>query len=92
MDSLLMASLALLGIGGFVLSTLMHRVSMGAGLLSWCVAVPWLAIYTVVTLWRTDAYSLFQWSGEAQMGPVTLILAVIGLSMFVCGGKSDVRE
>lgn len=89
MDSILLASLSLLGIGGFVLSTLMHRVSMGVGLLAWCIAVPWLSVYTVKTIWRTDTASLFEWTGEAQMGPATLIVAVIGLSMFVCGGRKD---
>lgn len=86
MDYLALIILALFGLVSFALATMQSRASMALSLFSWCVGIPWLFAYCVVQLLRTDPYNLVIWTGSAQMGPMTLILTTIGLSLWFCGG------
>lgn len=87
MDTLIMAVIAIAGVCSFVFCTLEQRASFALTLFSWCAAIPWLTIYAVRKLMSLNNVELVTWHGGAEIGPVTLILAVIGLSLLAVGGK-----
>lgn len=90
MDTLIISIVALAGICSYVFCTLKLRASFALTLFSWIVAIPWLGIYAVRKLWMLNSAELVSWQGSAEIGPVTLILIVIGLSLVVAGGKRRV--
>jgi hypothetical protein len=92
MDTLILVMLALFGLVSFALATLEKRASFALSVLAWVVGIPCLAFYCIGQLMRTDAYSLVEWTGEAEMGPITLILTTIGVSLWVCGGIDGKRK
>jgi hypothetical protein len=51
--------------------------------------IPWLFIYFVNTIWKTDAETPFRWEGTAEMGPVTLLLIILGICWLWFGADYD---
>lgn len=89
MDTLLLAIISLAGLCSYAFCTMRQRASFGLALFAWTVAMPWLAIYSVLTLWSIDNLDLFEWGGDAQIGPLTLIFAVLGISLLALGGQRN---
>lgn len=88
MDALVLAIMAVAGICSYVFCTMRQRAPFSLSLFAWCVAIPWLSIYAVRTLWSLNGIHLTSWTGQHEIGPLTLILAVAGLSLVAAGGKS----
>jgi uncharacterized protein YebE (UPF0316 family) len=92
MDTLVLSIIALAGICAYVFCTMRMRASFSLSLFSWMVAIPWLTLYAVRNLMSLDNAQVISWQGNAEMGPITLILAVIGLSLVTAGGKRNVSS
>lgn len=88
MDILFTAFLATLGLVSFIVVTLTSRVGVGLALFSWA-SVLWLSVYVMIQLSKTDAESIMVWTDTAEMGELTIILTVTGMSLLAC---TDRRE
>lgn len=87
MDTLVISIITLAGICSYAFCTMRMHASFALSLFSWCVAIPWLTVFAVRKLSSINSVDVLSWSNTAQMGPVTLILSVIGLSLVTAGGK-----
>lgn len=92
MDTLILAVVALAGLCSYVFCTMRVKASFALALFSWLVAIPWLTVYSVRKLMTLDTVELVAWHGGAEMGPITLILAVIGLCLLTAGGNRHARK
>lgn len=92
MDTLLAVLLALAGLCSYVFCTMQLRASLSLSLFSWIIAIPWLAIYAVRELSKLDALDVLTWNSASEVGEVTLIIAIIGLSLLTTGGKRNARK
>ncbi|MEL6758685.1 MAG: hypothetical protein AAFP81_19825 [Pseudomonadota bacterium] len=90
MDTVILAIVALAGLCSYVFCTMQLRATITLVAFSWLIAIPWLAIYSIRTLSKLDGLDIFEWQGASQMGELTLVLAVIGLSLVATGGKRNV--
>lgn len=89
MDSMALAMVSLLAIGCYAIITLRGGASMAASMFSWFFAIPVIGFYFVQMMTRLDSVSIWMWQGDAQIGPVTLILIVIGISWLLVGGNPE---
>ena len=87
MDHLILAALALLGVLGFLYSVFARPTGFFLVVFS-IPSVIWLSAYVFDQLAQTSAMSPMMWTGEAQMGELTAVLAAAGFTIFLCGGHS----
>lgn len=90
MDTLLTVCIALCGLVSFVVVTTTHRASVGLAIVSWG-SVLWIFGYVVLQLAKTDVGTIVTWTGTAEMDPVTVTLATIGVSLLLCMDKGKKR-
>lgn len=86
MDFIILTICALAALVSYVILSLgRRRMGLFFNLVAWVFCVPWLAFYAGAMMGRTDAYSLTTWTDQAEMGPVTLVVAVLGLTIWFMG-------
>ena len=94
MDYLLLTIFAVIGILSFAYSIFARPTGFFLVLF----AIPsmiWLAAYTFHMMGQTSAVSVLEWTGTAQMGELTAVLAGTGFTIFLCGGhqwKTTITE
>lgn len=85
MDHLICAALAMVGVLSFLYSMFARPTGFFLVLFS-IPSVMWLMLYVFGELSQTNAASPLMWTGNAQMGELTAVLAAAGFTIFLCGG------
>lgn len=91
MDNLLILIATMLGLVCLIWVSMRNAGNFALGCFVWAFGAPWLAVYQIIIVSKLDAYSLMEWSGDATMGPITLAIVTLGVSMFFVGGRQDAK-
>ncbi len=89
MDYIAVMSLSMAGLIALFLAARRQEAGLLGRLMTWAVAMPWLAIYFLNAVRKTDATSVFTWHGEAEMGHLTLAIICVAFTWLWLGGRDD---
>jgi hypothetical protein len=89
MDTLSLAIIALVGFFAMGYAALRPKTSGLARAFAMGLGMPWLLIFFVLLMWRTGPTAPFEWTGQAEMGPLTLVLILAGVCWLWFGADYD---
>ena len=92
MDNMIIIMACFLSLVCYASESLRGHVHMGMSIFSWVIATPILLYHIGVQMRRLDSVSLWQWTGTAEIGLVSLAIVIIGLCLFMTGGRSGARR
>lgn len=89
MDMILIAIVTMLGIFCMGFGALRPQTNGLSRAFAFGLGIPWLIIYFFMMVSKTGPTSPLQWQGETEMGPVTLILIVLGICWHLFGADYE---
>lgn len=89
MDTLALAIAALVGLFSMGYAAIRVQTAGIPRAFAFGLGMPWLLIYFIILMWKTGPLSPFKWTGEAEMGPLTLVLIVLGICWLWFGADYD---
>lgn len=79
MDMMIIGCLALIGTFAMGYAALRPQTNSFARAFAFGLGIPWLLIYFAGLAWRMGPTTPFVWRGDAEMGPATLVLIILGI-------------
>lgn len=79
MDTMIIACLALIGAFAMGYAALRPQTNRFTRAFAFGLGIPWLMIFFIGLIWKTGPTTPFVWRGDAEMGPVTLVLIILGI-------------
>lgn len=79
MDTFVICFLSLLGAFAMGYAALRPQTANIFRAFAFGLGVPWLMIFFINLIWRMGPETPFTWEGHAEMGPLTLVLIILGI-------------
>lgn len=79
MDTFALCCMALVGAFAMGYAALRPQTNRLTRAFAFAIGVPWLLIYFSILIWTTGPTTPFGWQGDAEMGPATLVLIILGI-------------
>jgi hypothetical protein len=89
MNVLALAIVSLVGLFAMGYAALRPQTNGMSRAFAFGLGMPWLCIYFMILIWKTGPTTPFSWEGEVEMGPVTLVLILLGICWFWFGADYD---
>jgi len=89
MDTMLVGCMCLVGMFAMGYAALRPQTNGLTRAFAFALGIPWLLIFFVLLIWSTGPTTPFEWHGDAEMGPITLVLIILGICWLWFGGDYD---